>query len=68
MKPSKQRALADALRAEVLELAADHLCTLTHPHEYSALTRRLVDGVVARGAAAPQHPADPPDAFGDPAA
>lgn len=68
VKPSKQRALADALRAEVLELAADHLCTLTHPHEYSALTRRLVDGVVARGAAAPQHPADPPDAFGDPAA
>lgn len=52
VKPSKQRALATALRAEVRELDADHLCTLTHPSEYSAATRALVDGVVARITAA----------------
>ncbi len=46
--PRKQRALAEELRAEVRELAADHYCTLTHPEQYSALTVELVGVVAAR--------------------
>jgi len=52
VRPRKQRALAAALRAEVRELEADHLCTLTHPREYAALTVELVDLVAAKVAAA----------------
>lgn len=48
VKPRKQRALAEALDAAVREVAADHICTITHPREYSATTRELVDDVVAR--------------------
>lgn len=51
--PRKQRALADALGAEVRELDADHYCTITHPEDYAALTVELVGTVAQRLAAAP---------------
>ena len=46
MRPSKQRALAEALGASRRELPADHLAALSHPHEFAALTVELVDLVV----------------------
>jgi pimeloyl-ACP methyl ester carboxylesterase len=50
--PSHQRALAAALRADVVELAGDHFCTWMKGAEYADATCRLVDQVVARIAAA----------------
>ena len=47
--PAKQRALAEALRAEVVELRDDHLCTITSPAEYAAATVRLVQHVLRAG-------------------
>jgi len=53
VKPRQQRPLAAALGARIEELAADHLCTMTNPAEYSAATRRLVDDVVSRSLSQP---------------
>ena len=44
--PAKQRALADALNALVVELHDDHLCTVTSPVEYADATVRLVQHVL----------------------
>jgi pimeloyl-ACP methyl ester carboxylesterase len=46
--PAKQRALADAARAHVVELDGDHFVTLEQPREYADVTRRAVDHVVDR--------------------
>ena len=46
VRPRKQRALAKALDAIVVEVAIDHLGTLENPAEYSAANRELVDAVV----------------------
>jgi pimeloyl-ACP methyl ester carboxylesterase len=48
VKPRKQRALAAATQAQVLELRGDHFCTLVQPTEYAALTVELVAGVIER--------------------
>ncbi|MGD9701483.1 MAG: alpha/beta fold hydrolase [Acidimicrobiia bacterium] len=48
VKPRKQRALATATGAVIVELHGDHLCSLVQPTEFSATTRRLVDDVVSR--------------------
>jgi pimeloyl-ACP methyl ester carboxylesterase len=55
VKPVKQRALASALRAEILEVTGDHLIPWVMPKEFALVTRQLVDSVarrVGRGAAA----------------
>ena len=49
--PRRQRQLAGALGAHARELAGDHLAPWEQPTEFSALTRELVDHVVARVAA-----------------
>ena len=46
VRPSKQRALAQALGASRRELAADHLGALSHPRQFAALTVELV-GLIA---------------------
>jgi 3-oxoadipate enol-lactonase len=46
VQPHKQYALAKALDAWVLELADDHLATVTSPAAYSAATVQLVQHVV----------------------
>ncbi|MEI6497081.1 MAG: alpha/beta fold hydrolase [Actinomycetota bacterium] len=46
--PVKQRELATALGAHVMELAEDHLAALVLPVEFSAATVALVDQVVGR--------------------
>ena len=62
MRPSKQRALAEALGATRRELAADHLATLSHPRQFAALTVELVE-LVARQRSSPTGAASPaPDA------
>lgn len=48
VKPRKQLELGRALGAYTEELAADHLCTITHPVEYSAITVRLLEHLSAR--------------------
>ena len=48
--PRKQRALADALQAEVAEVADDHLCSWTSPDEFAKATLRLVQHVAERSA------------------
>jgi pimeloyl-ACP methyl ester carboxylesterase len=45
--PRKQRALATALDAFVVELADDHLASWTSPTEFAAITLQLVQHVVA---------------------
>ena len=57
VKPRKQRALGQALRAEVRELDADHYCTLTHPVAYARLTLELVDRIVERSGHSIDRPA-----------
>lgn len=52
VKPRKQRALAKALSAEVIEIADDHLVTITQPEAYAAATLKLVDSVAGRLGAA----------------
>jgi pimeloyl-ACP methyl ester carboxylesterase len=44
--PRKQRALANALNARVVEVAADHLCSWTSPDEFAKVTLQLVQHVV----------------------
>lgn len=51
VKPRKQRALAAALQASVVEVASDHLCTWMSPHEYTAATLELVHRVAKASAA-----------------
>ena len=48
VKPSKQRALAAALGADVVELAGDHLSPWLNAEEFAATTHRLVRGVADR--------------------
>ncbi|MDP9464186.1 MAG: alpha/beta hydrolase [Actinomycetota bacterium] len=48
VKPRKQRALAEALGAEVRELAGDHLSAWEHPNEFSSAMVELVELVAAR--------------------
>lgn len=48
VKPRKQRELAAAVRAEVVEVVADHLCALSHPEPYAQATRRAVESVLDR--------------------
>lgn len=49
--PTRQRALAAALRATVRELDADHFAPLTNPDEYAGLTVELIDDVRQRSSA-----------------
>ena len=44
--PRKQRALANALNARVVEVADDHLCSWTSPDEFAKVTLQLVQHVV----------------------
>jgi 3-oxoadipate enol-lactonase len=46
--PVKQRALAEALRASIVEVPIDHPGTITNGFEFSAALRRAVDAVAAR--------------------
>jgi pimeloyl-ACP methyl ester carboxylesterase len=48
VKPRKQRALAKALGANVIELAGDHLSPWMNAEEFSASTSRLVRDVAVR--------------------
>ncbi len=50
--PRKQRALAQALGAEVREVVADHLCAWERPDEFAAATLELVELVAAVSSAA----------------
>lgn len=50
VKPRKQRALAEALGAEVRELVGDHLSAWVHPDEFAATTVELVE-LVAKSSA-----------------
>ena len=53
VKPRKQRALAKALGAHVVELEGDHLCSLDQPRAFSAATLALVDHLTGRRPQAP---------------
>lgn len=46
--PRKQKALADAVRASVVQLDGDHLAPMQMPREFSAATRRAVGLVTGR--------------------
>lgn len=46
--PHKQTALAQSIRADIVELHGDHLAPMQMPREYSAATRRAVASVQAR--------------------
>ncbi len=46
--PHKQRALAEAIRASVVELHGDHFATMLMPREFAAATRRAVGLVLDR--------------------
>jgi 3-oxoadipate enol-lactonase len=48
VKPRKQRALAEALGAEVREVEGDHISAWEHPDEFAAATVELVELVAAR--------------------
>ena len=67
VRPRKQRALANAIHAEVVEVAGDHLSPWTVPDDFARATRRLVDSVArraARAAAPEQAPSDASRAAG----
>jgi pimeloyl-ACP methyl ester carboxylesterase len=51
VRPRKQRALAEALGAEVRELAGDHLSAWEHPDEFAAATVELVELAAAKSVA-----------------
>ena len=53
VRPAKQRELAKALRAFVLEIDADHDLPLVNGHEYGRLTRLAVDNVALAAGIAP---------------
>lgn len=48
VRPRKQRALAEALGAYVIELEGDHLSSLEHPVEFREKTLALVDHLTGR--------------------
>ena len=48
VKPFKQQALAKVIRAEIAELAGDHLAPWTHADDFARVTRQLVDSVARR--------------------
>jgi len=48
VRPTKQRQLAEALGAEVIEMTGDHDICLIHGEQYSAATRAAVDNVAQR--------------------
>jgi pimeloyl-ACP methyl ester carboxylesterase len=48
VQPSKQRALASAVNADVHELPGDHLVFFTNGDDFSSVTRKAVDAVAAR--------------------
>jgi pimeloyl-ACP methyl ester carboxylesterase len=50
VKPAKQQALARTVKAEVLEVAGDHLSPWVRPVEFARVTRQLVDSVARRAA------------------
>ena len=58
VRPSKQRELAEALRAHVIEIDADHDLPLVRGEEYARLTRLAVD--TAAAAAGLKAPSGPP--------
>jgi len=47
--PRRQRALADALRATIVEVQADHLAALVAPEAYVAATLTLIDRLTGYG-------------------
>jgi hypothetical protein len=51
VKPFKQKALAKVIRAEIGEVAGDHLAPWTHPDDFARVTRQLVDSVARRAVA-----------------
>ena len=53
VRPAKQRELAKALRASVLEIDADHDLPLVKSREYGRLTRLAVDNVAVAAGLAP---------------
>jgi 3-oxoadipate enol-lactonase len=57
VRPRKQRALAQTLGGPTVEVADDHLCTWTSPHQYAAATVELVRLVAAATAPARSTPA-----------
>ena len=52
VRPRKQRALAEALGADVRELDGDHISAWEHPDEFAAVTVELVELVAAKTSAA----------------
>ncbi len=50
VRPAKQRELAEALRARVIEVAADHDLPLLKSDEYARLTKLAVDAAAAAAA------------------
>ena len=54
VRPRKQRALAEALGAEVRELVGDHLSAWVHPTEFASATVELVESMAARSST-PSH-------------
>jgi 3-oxoadipate enol-lactonase len=52
VRPHKQRAVAEALGAYVVELADDHLSPWTSPHQFARATVRLVETMAAATAPA----------------
>jgi len=62
VRPRKQRALANAIHAEVVEVAGDHLSPWTMPDDFARATRRLVDSVARRAAPASAPAQAPSDA------
>ena len=58
VRPSKQRELAGALRAHVIEIDADHDLPLVRGDEYAPLTRLAVNtAAAAAGLEGPRQPA-----------
>jgi pimeloyl-ACP methyl ester carboxylesterase len=53
VRPSKQRELAEALHAQVIEVAADHDLPLVNGEEYARLTRLAVDTAAAAAGLGP---------------
>ena len=51
VRPVKQHALAKVIRAEIGEVAGDHLAPWTHPDDFARVTRQLVDSVARRAVA-----------------
>ncbi|HSB87332.1 MAG TPA: alpha/beta fold hydrolase [Ilumatobacteraceae bacterium] len=51
VKPRKQRALAEALHADVREIVADHACMWKRPEEFADATVELVEVVAAESSA-----------------